>query len=232
MTYVMSDLHGCYRQYAAMLKRIQFTEDDMLYIVGDVVDRGEYGIKLLLDVMNRPNVRLLMGNHEYLMAALLSNIKEPLGHATALDNNMSEALKLWVEDGGQPTLRDYIDLSWVEQKRIVSYLVKLPLYAEVTVNGQAYLLVHAGLDHFSPERLLKDYRVEELLFHRSDPDQVYFADKIVVVGHTPTFDYGKNLSGRMLRIGNVINIDCGCVYPESNSLGCLRLEDQMEFYQR
>lgn len=232
MTYVMSDLHGCYRQYSAMLKTIKFYDNDMLYLIGDVVDRGEYGIRLLLDVMSRPNVRLLMGNHEYLMAVLLSNFKEPLTHNTALDDKMTEVLKLWMADGGRPTFRDYIDLSWEEQKRIVSYLVKRPLYAEMTVNGQAYLLVHAGLDHFSPKRLLKDYRVEELLFHRRDPKQAYFADKIVVVGHTPTFDDAKNSAGKILRIGNVINIDCGCVYSKSKNLGCLRLEDQMEFYQR
>lgn len=115
---------------------------------------------------------------------------------------------------------------------MVAYLVKLPLYAEVTVGGQNYLLVHAGLEHFSPDRPLRDYSPGELLFHRRDPEQTYFDDKIVIVGHTPTFDCGENPAGRMLRIGNVYNIDCGCVYPESNSLGCLRLEDKKEFYQR
>ena len=31
MTYVMSDLHGCYDQYIKMLKKIQFSETDELH---------------------------------------------------------------------------------------------------------------------------------------------------------------------------------------------------------
>lgn len=50
MIYVMSDLHGCYEKYVQMLKIIEFNSDDFLYIVGDVIDRGEDGIKILLDI--------------------------------------------------------------------------------------------------------------------------------------------------------------------------------------
>ena len=44
MTYAMSDLHGCYDKYKKMLEKIHFGEDDTLYILGDVVDRGDGGI--------------------------------------------------------------------------------------------------------------------------------------------------------------------------------------------
>ena len=51
MTYVMSDLHGCYDKYRQMLEQIGFGDDDTLYILGDVIDRGEGGIDILLDMM-------------------------------------------------------------------------------------------------------------------------------------------------------------------------------------
>ena len=41
MHYVMSDLHGEYEKYLEMLKKIKFTDDDVLYVLGDVVDRGK-----------------------------------------------------------------------------------------------------------------------------------------------------------------------------------------------
>ena len=47
MIYAMCDLHGCYDKYVKMLEKIQFGENDTLYILGDVVDRGEGGIKIL-----------------------------------------------------------------------------------------------------------------------------------------------------------------------------------------
>ena len=34
-TYVMSDIHGNYRAYKAMLEKINFNREDMLYILGD-----------------------------------------------------------------------------------------------------------------------------------------------------------------------------------------------------
>ena len=36
----MSDIHGEYDKYLAMLEQIDLSEDDTLYVLGDVVDRG------------------------------------------------------------------------------------------------------------------------------------------------------------------------------------------------
>ena len=64
MTYVMSDIHGCYEKYRSMLETIEFAGDDTLYVLGDVLDRGPDGFKILLDMAARPNVIGLLGNHE------------------------------------------------------------------------------------------------------------------------------------------------------------------------
>ena len=55
MKYVMSDIHGRYDKYADMLELIHFSEEDELYILGDVIDRGPDGIKILMDIMERSN---------------------------------------------------------------------------------------------------------------------------------------------------------------------------------
>lgn len=54
-TYVISDIHGNYDAYKEMLKKIRFSEEDMLYILGDILDRGPQPIKVVLDLMERPN---------------------------------------------------------------------------------------------------------------------------------------------------------------------------------
>lgn len=38
--YVMGDIHGEADRFHAMLKKIQFSEDDTLILLGDVIDRG------------------------------------------------------------------------------------------------------------------------------------------------------------------------------------------------
>ena len=45
MIYVLGDIHGCYDKYEEMLKRIRFSDDDTLFVLGDVVDRGPEPVK-------------------------------------------------------------------------------------------------------------------------------------------------------------------------------------------
>ena len=74
MIYVISDIHGCYDKYEQMLKKINLKKEDTLYILGDVVDRGPAGIKVLLDIADRNNVILFRGNHDRTAAFFLSNL--------------------------------------------------------------------------------------------------------------------------------------------------------------
>ncbi len=40
--YVISDIHGHYEYYVKMMEKIKFSNADMLYILGDVIDRGSH----------------------------------------------------------------------------------------------------------------------------------------------------------------------------------------------
>ena len=70
--YVMGDIHGEADRFYAMLEKIHFSEEDILILLGDVIDRGPDGIALLLEIMEMPNVIMLLGNHEYMMLQYLS----------------------------------------------------------------------------------------------------------------------------------------------------------------
>ncbi|MDD6083438.1 MAG: metallophosphoesterase, partial [Oscillospiraceae bacterium] len=52
----MSDIHGMYEKYLKMLDVIKFSDDDVLYILGDIIDRGPEPIEIILDIMTRPNI--------------------------------------------------------------------------------------------------------------------------------------------------------------------------------
>ena len=41
MIYVISDIHGCYKEFLEMLRLIDFSAKDDLFVLGDVVDRGK-----------------------------------------------------------------------------------------------------------------------------------------------------------------------------------------------
>ena len=56
MIYAVSDLPGCYDKYIKLLEHLKMTSADSLYILGDIVDRGSDGMKILLGLIKRKNV--------------------------------------------------------------------------------------------------------------------------------------------------------------------------------
>ena len=71
-TYVISDIHGEYGKFMELLDIIHFSDEDILYVLGDVVDRGKNPVKTLLKMMEMPNVIPIAGNHEQMMLECMS----------------------------------------------------------------------------------------------------------------------------------------------------------------
>ena len=188
MIYVASDLHGHYDKYLAMLEAISFKPTDTLYILGDVIDRGPDGCKILLDMMSRPNVIPILGNHELIAAVCLPwLLKEVTDQSlAALSEDQIATLSEWITNGGGPTLRILKQLRQEEREKILEYIRDMELYAEVTAGGRSFVLVHAGLEHFSPEKPLEDHNLQDFLFARPSPHQVYYENWYLIYGHTPT----------------------------------------------
>ena len=63
-TYVISDIHGEYEKFMELLEEIELKDTDTLYVLGDVLDRGEHPIKVILKLMEMPNAFCIVGNHE------------------------------------------------------------------------------------------------------------------------------------------------------------------------
>ena len=121
-----------------------------------------------------------------------------------------------------------------EAQRVIDYMNSLPLYKEVEVGEQKFVLVHGGLEDFSASRPLADYAPDEILWCRPEPDTVYYPDNYVIYGHTPVQmlcdrSGNKNSAPRIFQNGKAIDIDCGCVY-HGGKLGCLCLDTMEEFY--
>lgn len=229
MIYAMSDLHGCYDKYRAMLSELQFKSTDTLYILGDVIDRGPDGVKILQDMAARANVFPLLGNHELTAAVCLPWLSQEIADQSldSLTNDQIAALSEWIANGGGPTLRSLKQLDPEERQDILEYFREMELYAEVEAGGRSFVLIHACLDHFAPEKPLEDYHLTDFLFGRPKAGRAYYPDKFVVFGHTPT----RLLCGqdKIFRWEKMIGIDCGCVF-EGGRLGCLCLDTLEEFY--
>lgn len=222
MKYVMADIHGDYDKYVQMLGKIHLKETDELYVLGDVIDRGPDGMKILKDMMMRPNVIPILGNHEYMASIALPWLLQEVTDENIEDmsEDIMQGLIEWMNVGGEATIAEFHRLSHEEQQDILDYLMEFQLYDEVEAGGKQFVLVHAGLQNFSQEKQLEDYKLSELLFQRPDYEKTYFQDKYLVTGHTPVKQiYVKN---------NHVAIDCGCGY--GGKLGCVCLDTLEKFY--
>lgn len=230
MTYVTSDLHGVSLQiFQDLLSRAGFSAEDDLFVLGDTIDRGAHGIALLLWMMEQPNVFHLLGNHEAMLLAAAPALFKTCGEIRQEDlaDGTMDVLSTMLHNGAEPTLAALSELvrSAPEQvEGLLDYLRDMPLYDSVEAGGTTYLMVHAGLGNFAPDKKLSQYTSDELLWHRPAPDEAYpLGEGVkVLLGHTPTFFYGK--SGAIVETDSWCCIDTSDVGPT-----LLRLDDWTVF---
>lgn len=232
MYYVMSDIHGEYEKYRKMLDLIHFSDEDILFVLGDIVDRGKHPVAVLRDMMQRTNIFPVSGNHDFLACYLLQKLNVDITEETC-DNTLTEEdiqdILAWIEEGGDTTVADFQKLTVPERQDILDYLAEFPLYETIDVGEKTFIMVHAGLGNFRKEKKLHEYSAEELLMTRDDPDKSLFDDQHIylITGHTPTpLIHGK---AEIYQHENHICIDCGACYPDGR-LACLCLDTMQAFY--
>lgn len=231
MKYVMSDVHGDFKNFYQMLVKINFSVEDELYILGDIFDKGKENLCLYSFIRDTDNIFLIKGNHEYLCERYL---------------NQQISEDFWEVCGGLYT-RQEVDRSTEEEKeRLYRFLRDLPVYLMIQVNGAEYFLTHSGyhadnyvrsetgvIDIRASVEKAAGWNMEEYLF--SDdihyiPSRVQF-DKRIIVGHYPTLLIQEHHRAQIYYGKNYIDIDTGNECREKGGrLSCLRLDDGKEFY--
>ena len=233
MTYVMSDIHGSSTRFESIMKQIKLKPEDTLYVLGDVIDRRKDGIRILRKIMSMDNVKMLLGNHEYMMLNALDRTGDEI-------YSYHHDLSLWYRNGGQVTHEYLKHIRKSIRKEVFEFLHSLPINIPIEVNNQKYLLVHAAPESMYPGFAFKyDSPTQFAVWSRARPYLLEQEDTIIVFGHTPTTEYQNNNPLEIWVTKRLIGIDCGCAYPPPEAQGsrpaygrlaCLRLDDMKVFY--
>lgn len=229
MHYVISDIHGCYNEYITALKTINFSDNDILYVLGDCIDRGYASIKVLQDMMCRPNVIPIVGNHEYMAVKALKKLCVEITEENVETQITIDTMRYyteWMLNSGLGTLEELRSFSNSEKNDFLDYMEDFSLYERVCVNGKKYLLVHGGLEPFSEGMNIDDFSVPQLLFSRANLDGTYFYDTYTITGHTPTINEEGNM-GTVIKRNNHISIDCGCVFGYNLAVYCMETDTEI-----
>lgn len=192
-TYVFSDVHGHRATLERVLERVSPGADDVVFCLGDMIDRGPDPVGVMRVTRSLPNVRVLKGNHEDLML-------DGLDHK---DDAVSQAN--WAINGGMSTLTGLEGASDDEASELIDWVRSLPLSAHVEAAGRYYILAHAGIRPGGPlpaDGVWSDSALDALLGEQTPDDLLWIRDEfwsvstgllnergegpIVVAGHTPT----------------------------------------------
>lgn len=219
--YCCSDLHGQYDLWE-MVKNIVYADNSFCYILGDCVDRGPAGFKILKEVLeDSEHFFLICGNHEQMFADSMRT-----KHCTRLHcaNGGQSTVAEWEEDGSDEKYIDIID--------------NLPKwYRYDNKNGEVVILSHSG---FTPGPHLGFPEFEDdFIWNREHFDDEWDEeggmDNIVMIhGHTPVpllshycYEYMCEMSGKKASPGayfyckdsagkaHKIDIDGGCFFTGS-----------------
>jgi serine/threonine protein phosphatase 1 len=208
--YAMSDVHGCYKTFDALLDKIQLTKDDTLYLLGDLIDRGP-GSKEVVDrvlqlMADGYQVDCLLGNHEWLLL-----------NAPYDDNRMVNWLS---RNGGAITLQSYNIYEDNYLEALPEAHNKFYKRLQYIIELDDYILVHAGIN-FKDEDPLSDYT--SMLWIRDwqkyiQPELI--GGKKIIHGHTPRLHTYLSADIKNPKVQSY-NIDCGCVYHGLHFQGML-----------
>ena len=225
MKYCISDVHGAYGLFGALLDAIRFSEEDVLYICGDIIDKGKNSIRLARQIAASPNMRCLLGNHE---AAFLQRYHSLMQTSPKDFDAVLRTLQSYFPEEG--ALLDWDLVDWLDG---------LPTYIE----EEDFVCVHAGVPLDAGHRMLPlaAARTETLLYDRrfKNPDVISESPKCVFFGHTRTacvcgenriLAYRRNpaVPARGIADYDKVHLDTGA--PESGVLGCFCVDTCEEIY--
>jgi serine/threonine protein phosphatase 1 len=196
----VGDVHGHYDGLMQLLESMAVDSSDQIYFVGDLIDRGPKSAQVIQFVRENAYVCVL-GNHEQLLLEAFPS------------NKVSQmALQAWLQSGGQTTVMSFDEPDYLLDN--LDWLRSLPTHLDL---GDVWL-VHAGLH---PEMPIHAQTTQEFCWIRDEFHRIaapYFANKLIITGHTITFTLPGVLPGELACGQGWLDIDTGAYHPKSGWL--------------
>lgn len=229
MIYVTAALHGYYDKYEKILKEIKLKDDDVLFVLGDIVDGGDKGIEILMDMMMRGNVFPVLGEHDLIAYEILASIeKETRNDFTApLSKELANRCRSWEERGGEGTLVGFSKLSDEDKIALLEYMEEFSVYEEVEAGGMEFILSHNMPADFVGDSL-ENYTADDILSGEIDYEREYFPGKVLVSAHDVTIEIDRETHGKIFQNDYHVAINCGGYLGGLTAAFCLDTGE--EFY--
>ncbi|WFR55987.1 metallophosphoesterase [Anaerocolumna sp. AGMB13025] len=223
----ISDIHGNLNGLKELLKKINFSQDDYLFFVGDMVEKGPQSLSTLRYIMELTKTckaYAVSGNCDSVAAELYDdrNHKELLNYLLrrkkSLLNEMCEALSFQVNK--DTDMRRMKELLTNHYKEELEWICNLPDIIETA----KFTFVHGGLTSgdLEVQEAEKVQCLDEFL------KQDIYLDKYCIVGHWPVVLYCEaypECNPIINKDKKIICIDGGNVLKSNGQLNAFMIPD-------
>lgn len=239
---VVSDIHGHFNCLVRLLEKMKYDGDDILILVGDLIEKGPESLRVVQYVMElcRQNlVYVSMGNVEWSRLSLLLDDSEETSESFV--RYLREAKKGWGSSLGQEMLADLgVDVEQVTVENASEYRRKIREHFRKELNflkncpailtAGHYLFVHGGVTTDNLSALEGESAISCLKIDDFWNQGYRFHKYIVVTGHWPTCLYRQeceDVSPLFDAVRKILCIDGGCGLKRSGQLNGIILPDCM-----
>ena len=234
---IVSDLHAHKEGFVRLLENARFSKDDILVIVGDILEKGTESLSLLRHIMRLSKthtVYTLMGNVDYwrLVGLLSDDVKTQKDFVST-----SAAYVKWWDACILSEMLSEIGLSLTEDldteavfpilrahfKEEIDFLSSLPAILET----DNMIFVHGGIPHENVTEFENEERHRFLKWDHFLSAGLSFS-KYVVVGHWPVTLYSKSYPCANPIIDKqrrILSIDGGCGVKKEGQINLIIMKN-------
>ena len=138
--WVIGDVHGYYNTLESLLKSLELKRDDVVVLLGDLIDRGPRSAHVVKYVKESDNTHTIRGNHEQMM---IDGFDEK-----SFFKDLNIDSRIWYHNGGIDTEASYIRLYGGEERATEEAAKDVKwmehLVTEIVLDD--WRLVHGGYD--------------------------------------------------------------------------------------
>lgn len=223
----VSDIHGDADGFLQFLRLVEFSDEDALVIVGDILEKGKRSLDMLhlaMEMTANGNTFVTEGNNDAVFSDWYSeeisgeDVLWYLKNVHSTITEMADALELpWNTGRDVEVLKEAVKAHYGAE---LDFLLNLPCILDTDLAT----FVHAGLRPGSIYHQDREYCLTVREFHKKAP---HF-DKPVVVGHWPTTNYSRDIisfNAMYNETANVYSIDGGLSTKPEGQINYLIFEN-------
>lgn len=187
---VVSDIHASLKMFKRLLKKVNYTDEDYLFINGDLCEKGYNSLEVIEFVrrmtLNTKRIFVTKGNsdivHRYVFEGNEGIYNYMKNRKQSVLNEMLELHRKALDDF--QNLDELGDFYYKHFKNEIDWLDSLPIAYETN----EYIIVHAGLNG-----TIEQTDEVAALTIPSFYERGHSEEKFVIVGHWPVGNYRTNV---------------------------------------